>query len=290
MFKVGDFAKIGQVSVKTLHHYDEIGLLKPIRVDTSSGYRYYVLEQLPQLNRILVLKDLGFPLEQIATFLAEPLAIAELRGMLRLRQAELKHLVQEEQARLARVEAHLQQIEKEGSVPIYDIVVKSVAPQIIVSGREIIPSTEEVNSRCEALGIKVYQLIERMGIKITGPMYTIYHDVEAYTGQDQDIDIEMGVSVDSSTQDVHFPADSGITVRELPVVEMAACLIHTGAYEGLWQAYASMLTWIERNGYQRCGSFRFIYLRTPPDSRDPVTEVQFPVEKQSSQPYKDEME
>ncbi len=111
MFKIGDFARIGRISVKTLHHYDDIGLLKPAHVDVATGYRYYTLDQLPRLNRILALKDLGFSLEQIASLLNEPLAVAELRGMLRLKRAELQRLVQAEQARLNRVEARLKQIE-----------------------------------------------------------------------------------------------------------------------------------------------------------------------------------
>ena len=151
MFKIGDFARIAQVSIKTLHHYDDIGLLKPIHVDRVTGYRYYALDQLPRLNRILALKDLGFSLEQIFALLDEPLAVAELRGMLRLKRAELQRLVQAEQARLNRVEARLKEIEEEGHVPEYDIVVKSVVPQIIVCAREIVPSTKEMDQYCSLL-------------------------------------------------------------------------------------------------------------------------------------------
>ena len=60
MIRIGDFARIGQVSIVTLRHYDEIDLLKPIAVDSVTSYRYYSVSQLPRLNRILALKDLGF--------------------------------------------------------------------------------------------------------------------------------------------------------------------------------------------------------------------------------------
>ncbi len=53
MLKIGDFSKLAHVSIKTLHHYDELGLLKPVHIDRFSGYRYYGLEQLATLNRIL---------------------------------------------------------------------------------------------------------------------------------------------------------------------------------------------------------------------------------------------
>ena len=67
MFKIGDFSKLSRVSVKTLRYYDELGLLKPANVDDFTGYRYYVIDQMPRLNRILALKDLGFSRSTRAT-------------------------------------------------------------------------------------------------------------------------------------------------------------------------------------------------------------------------------
>lgn len=59
MFKISDFSRLSLVSAKALRYYDELGLLKPARVDESTGYRYYAASQLPRLNRILALKDPG---------------------------------------------------------------------------------------------------------------------------------------------------------------------------------------------------------------------------------------
>jgi DNA-binding transcriptional MerR regulator len=112
MFKIGEFSRISQVSAKTLRYYDEIGLLTPARVDRFTGYRYYSADQLPRLNRILALKDLGLSLEQIAALLDDDLPPAEIRGMLRLKRVEIQQHLEEEQARLARVEARLKQIEQ----------------------------------------------------------------------------------------------------------------------------------------------------------------------------------
>lgn len=63
MISIGDFARLGRVSVRMLRHYDEIGLLRPARVDQSIEYRYDRAVQLSQLNRIIGLKDLGFFLQ-----------------------------------------------------------------------------------------------------------------------------------------------------------------------------------------------------------------------------------
>src|SRR5689334_466134 len=107
MFKIGDFSKLSCVSVKTLRYYDELGLLKPAHVDRFTGYRYYSADQLPRLNRILALKDLGFSLEQTMRLLEDAMLPAQIREILLMKQAELYQHVQGEQARLVRVEARL---------------------------------------------------------------------------------------------------------------------------------------------------------------------------------------
>lgn len=71
MLKIGEFSALAQVSIRTLRHYDEVGLLKPLHVEAESGYRYYSVSQLPRLHRILALRDLGFPLDRITAALEE---------------------------------------------------------------------------------------------------------------------------------------------------------------------------------------------------------------------------
>src|SRR5215469_14376688 len=90
VIRIGDFSRLSRVSIKTLRYYDEVGLFKPIDVDRFTGYRYYSASQLPRLNRILALRDLGLSLEQIAQVLDEGVSPEQLRGMLRLKRAELQ--------------------------------------------------------------------------------------------------------------------------------------------------------------------------------------------------------
>src|SRR5512134_2804859 len=109
MIKIGDFARLSQVSVVTLRYYDEMDLLKPVKVDAFTGYRFYSADQLPRLNRILALKDFGFSLEQIKLMLADELTLEQLRGMLTLQRKEVEKRLVDEQARLSRIEARLRQ-------------------------------------------------------------------------------------------------------------------------------------------------------------------------------------
>jgi DNA-binding transcriptional MerR regulator len=150
VLKIGEFSALAQVSIKTLRYYDELGLLKPIRVDHGSGCRYYSASQLPQLHRILVLRDLGFPLNRIAQALDEGVTTDAIRGMLMLRQAEQDERVREESERLTRLKALLWLIEQEG-VRAGEVVLKDVGPQRIASVRDVISSYRAIGGLFERL-------------------------------------------------------------------------------------------------------------------------------------------
>src|SRR6478735_8747993 len=119
MFSIGEFARHGRVSV---------GLIRPACVDVATGYRFYEASQLDELNRVIALKDLGFTLQQVQAILEEKVSAAELRGMLKLRRAEIRATIDAETTRLARVEARLMTIEDGARVPADGVVVKRLAP------------------------------------------------------------------------------------------------------------------------------------------------------------------
>jgi effector-binding domain-containing protein len=271
MIKIGDFSKLSLVSVKTLRYYDEMGLLAPVETDRSTGYRYYSLDQLPRLNRILALKDLGFSLEQIAPTLENGVTLEQLRGMLRLKQAEQQQRVQEEQERLVRVEARLRQIEMEADVSKYDVVIKKLEPVKVASIRKTLPSPRAI----DGMFAEIFTYLGKKGIRPLGPPYGIWHDLEY---KEKDVDTEVAVPVGQPV-----PAGDGIGPRELPAVSAAACTIHQGSYEGFSQAYTAVIGWINANGYRVAGPYREIYLRGPGPQPVPpetyVTEIQVPVEK-----------
>lgn len=272
MFKIGDFSRLSQVPVTALRYYDEVGLLKPVRVDRFTGYRYYSIDQLPRLNRILALKDLGLALEQIATLLDENLPLAQLQGMLRLKQAELQERVQTEGARLARVEARLRQIEWEGTMPEYEVVLKQVEALPIASAREVVATAAQMPERCGVLCDAVGALLAQTATRGTGPWFAIYHNSEH---TEEDIDVEMAAPLDRVGGTV--PPESRATFRTLPPALMAAVVHHDG-FETILQAYTALWRWLEANGYQAVGPYREIYLQGP-EAGTPVTEIQFPVEK-----------
>ncbi|MCB9458402.1 MAG: MerR family transcriptional regulator [Anaerolineaceae bacterium] len=271
MMKIGDFARIGQVSVVTLRHYDDYDLLKPVRIDTSTGYRYYSVSQLPRLNRILALKDLGFSLEQIKLVLNEPLTLDQLRGMLIIKQAQLQQHVAEEQARLKRITARLRQIELENSMSQYDVVVKTVPATMVVSRRFTVPTNEEVPDYLGPAYQEVWGHVKTQKGTVSGTNFTIWHQSPEVVTNEV---VEAVVPISNT-----IPGTDRIDVYELPET-LVASAVHDGDFNEFTQAHFAILSWMEANGYEPVGGYREIYIKhNADDYSDSTTEVQFPVKK-----------
>jgi DNA-binding transcriptional MerR regulator len=256
MFRIGDFSQLGQVSIRTLRLYDEMNLLKPAQIDKFTGYRYYTIEQLPRLNRILALKDLGLSLDQIGELIKRDLPAEQLRGMLMLKQAEIEQQMQAMQTQMRRVAARLNQIEREGKPPQYEVVIKSVEAQTIASCRRVVPDLEEMQAyRCEMYET-VYRWLADNQIAPAEPELAIYYNAEYV---EHDIDMELGTPIDRQPFAVGAQPES-ITVRELPAVETMASVIHKGDIWDIGQAMVALYSWIGSHGYASNGPYRELHL------------------------------
>jgi DNA-binding transcriptional MerR regulator len=269
MLKIGDFSALAKVSIKTLRFYDEAGLLQPEWVDPESGYRYYAARQIARLHRILALKDLGFSLEEVGQLLGEGVTAEQMRGMLRLQQAEQQRRVEEESDRLSRINSRIRLIEKENDMA-YEVVLKNLPKQKLASVRETIAAYNQVGALYPkvAAGLGPGMASAEVGV-------ALWHDLEF---KEKDVDAEAGFLLKHEV-----PAQGGVRVRDLEEAT-AACTIHNGAYRRLSEAYDALLQWVAENGYQMAGPAREVYLHlTMPvrqDDESYVTEVQVPVKKQ----------
>ncbi len=185
-----------------------MGLLKPVKVDAFTGYRYYDYDQFASPERILALKDLGFSFEEIGQLLAGNLTLEQLRGMLKLRQVEARQRVREEMERLERVEARLRQIEQEDAMSKYDVVIKKIEPVQVASIRDIVPTPPEQGTLWNELGR--YLAMQR--VRSTGaPCLTLYYDEEY---KERDWDLEVCEPIDAG-----LPESQRVKTRTLPAVE-----------------------------------------------------------------------
>ena len=271
MIKIGDFARLSQVSVVTLRYYDEMDLLKPVKVDTFTGYRFYAADQLPRLNRILALKDLGFSLEQIKLMLADGLTPEQLRSMLTIQRQEVEKRLAGEQERLSRIEARLRQIELEDKMPTYDVVVKNTPAMLVASRRITVPTNDQVPQYLDEAYMDVYGYVHEQGVKQTGPHFTLWHSPsDVYENED----VEAIVPIDRLLK-----GTERVKVYELPSTQVAA-VVHQGSFEDFQQGHAAILEWIDANGYKIAGPYREIYIKHDrAELSNSTTEVQFAVEK-----------
>ncbi|UQW99772.1 MerR family transcriptional regulator [Streptomyces sp. RerS4] len=275
MFTIGDFAKHGRVSVRMLRHYDAIGLLRPARVDPVSGYRSYEAGQLARLNRVIALKDLGFTLEQVGAILDERVGAEELRGMLRLRRAELESAVAEATARLAGVETRLRTIESEGTMPTDEIVVKSLPPVRLAELRGIADSyaPQDIGPVIGPLYDDLCGRVEAAGVVPTGPGLAYYED--APDGPPGSVLVHAGIPVASAVRAGDL--GGGVRIVELPGVERAATVVHRGAMDSVLPTAQALARWIDAHGHRSGGYARELALACPDDRDLWVTELQEPL-------------
>jgi effector-binding domain-containing protein len=254
-----------------LRHYDQYGLLKPNALDPDTSYRYYSLDQLPRLHRILALKDLGFPLEQIAQLLEHDLSLEQLRTLFELKRTTIQQIIATEQGRLARVAARLRQIEQEGIMPIHDIRLKQVEPLLVASVRASIPTAQDIGR----LQAKLFAYLDQQGIQITRPDLVLLHSRHELSDEGISIDAETAVPLQAM-----LPGNEQVTIRTLPGGLMA-CTVHTGNALSLGQAYVALHRWLQENGYRPVGPIRQVRLQRGEElnPNQYVTELQFPVEK-----------
>ena len=272
MFTIGDFARSGRVSVRMLRHYDRLGLLVPAYVDDSTGYRYYQGHQLARLNRIVALKDLGFTLAQVAVILDAQVSTEELRGMLRLRRAELQTQLAADAARLSHVEARLRIIESEGLMPTDDVIIKQIPPTKVAELTAVAASyaPEDITPVITPLYDELVDKLDAAGVTTTGPGIAYYEDAP---------DGEGAIVVHATIQVAVEPGDrGGFTVVDLPEIARAATIIHRGSMDEVMPTAQTLGRWIEANGYKSAGYARELYLECPPGELDRwVTELQEPL-------------
>lgn len=285
MFKIGEFSRLGQVSTRMLRHYDQLGLLKPSQTDKFTSYRYYTIDQLARLNRIIALKELGFSLEQVAQLLDREgeLSPEKLRGMLTMRRAEIERELQDKHTQLTEVEARLRQIEQEGQPSPYEIVIKSVPAQPVASIRQIVPRMSEMGYYCRTMYVALYAALARNGMTPLQPEITLYH-TEDYV--ETDLDVETAAPIQPRTLK-QPPREEGLSFRELPPSELTAALIYEGPFSEMTPAVLALLAYIGTHNHMAAGPLRELHLSGPAHDADgivqamPVVEFQLPIQKAS---------
>lgn len=268
MYTIGSFSKINMVTPKTLRLYDEMGLIKPAKIDPFTGYRYYSTEQLPRMHRILALKSLGFSLSDIKSVIEnegtiEMLLVSKLR--------ETSEAIKEEKIRLMTLKGYLEALKGEKELN-QDVIIKPLPGGIIYSKRMTVPDYDAYFNVIPEIGEEVTAANPNLKCSVPEYCFIIYHDKEY---RENDIDMEYCEMVTEYGKDTDT-----IKFKELEPVEEAACILHKGPYSTLSVTYGKLHTWIEKSGYKIDGPDRESYIDGIWNKEDPeewLTEIQVPV-------------
>ncbi len=266
MLQIGEFSKICQVSVKTLRHYDKIGLLAPAEVDRFTGYRYYRVEQIDTMNYIQRLKRYGFSLEEIQRLIAIS-DQKELAARLRQQKEKLEAGRQEMAMILNELRTHISVFERTGDIMTvqkgYTIEIKE-SPAMYVLAKRAVMGVDEFGKYYGLL----FERVPKECVTPTGLTGARYYDKEF---NHESSDVEVFVEIREADK-----ADAAIE----PVT--CAVTMHHGAYSTLSEAYGAIVSWIIENGYEYAGAPFERYIKTQFNSLSPEdweTEVYFPVRR-----------
>ena len=279
MFSIGEFARMGTVSVRTLRHYDDIGLLHPAHVDPETGYRSYTADQLGQLNRIIALKDLGFSLT-LTGKLISGITLEELRGMLTLRRAQLEQELDAYTSRLLSVEARLRYIEGEHAMPADDIMVKKIPALGVVAIGASAPgyATEHVVPAVNRSRVQFDELAIPALATVTGPYMIFFED------NDGDA-ITVYVALPVAEPPAELPAPARYLT--LPAIE-AVVAVRSGKASSIFPAVLhDLVQYGTAHGYETHGPVRDIWINEiddPSQVAEQVFEIQLPFTRPEAPP------
>ncbi|MBP1040637.1 MerR family transcriptional regulator [Vagococcus sp. BWB3-3] len=264
MLTIGEFSKACGVTVKTLRHYDKIGLLLPSKVDNLTNYRYYSANQMSQMLLINRLKRYGLSLQRIQELMStEELLIPALVNQKHVLAKDINQI----QAAINELDAHLKSIERTGKImdyqKNYEIRLVEREPLPIISVRQQMG----ISQFDQAFG-KLFEKIGKLQAFPTGPAMALYHDSEF---AEEDTDIEVAIPVKDHTQATRVLSGGPHLVT-----------VHRGAYNNLSEAYAAIVEFMAGNHYQSKQAPFEIYVESAMTNK-PVSEwetsVYFPVEK-----------
>ena len=267
--KIGEFSKMMQVTVKTLRHYEQKGLLLPDEVDEWTGYRYYSINQMQTLQTIRDLQRLGFSLDEIKELFEDDSHTPDVQQMdekIKETERQLKQLI-------ARRDQLIEWRDSRQQITTMEKFSIQQLPEIIVaSHREVIPNYAALGPLCVN---KIGPEMQRLGCKCppSGYCFTIEHDKEY---KPTDIDIEYCEQVEEMGDDSAI-----IQFKRLPAVPKALCMKHIGPYERFYESYTEAFRYIDEQGYKVVGHPRTCYIDGAWNQEDPekwLSVIQIPIE------------
>jgi DNA-binding transcriptional MerR regulator/effector-binding domain-containing protein len=266
VFTIGPFARLAGVSPKVLRTYDALGLFRPVWVDPATDYRFYSPAQLPELRRIVALRDMGVGLAEIGSLVSGG---ADLGAVLDRRRSELEAERREIDRRLATLDIRVEM--RAAGADQLDVVVRPVA----AAGVATLAMADREDDDVGAAFYELEASIRDLGRRAHRPP-------GALIGSDGAVVIFVPVNGPVAPTD-----RMGFT--SLPACRVATAIVR-GPYRLVREARGALERWVEAAGMRRVDELRIVYLQfgAEPELRLPrgyvvendedlVTELQLPV-------------
>ena len=269
MFSIGEFSRFAQVTTDLLRHYDRLDLFKPAFIDPKTGYRYYQIDQLPDLNRILALKELGLSLEQIKRLLYDRISTDEIRGMLTLQRLKAEETIQQEMQRLQRIKSRLEHLDNTGKLPPHEITTKPCAPQRWLSiSRHACPELTGPE-----FFFNVSQAYKRTLPKSQAPCICAINEPALETDN-----WEMGfVAEKNAPTQLTLAKQFTLSQHTLAGFDTVASVLFSGNMMGLFQAYNALGQWIQDNDAKIVGITYEVFYHVDSTDQNHTAEIQIPL-------------
>jgi DNA-binding transcriptional MerR regulator len=264
LMPIGRFAKLSRLTVKTLRHYDECGLLVPARVDARTGYRYYRLSQIRDARIISLLRSLDLPIDEIRLLLTERDTLAARDILQRHRERTRERL-----AAAQRTLSFIERLLKEDFPMRYDVQVtdKPARPALVLRFRS---SQDRLG---QDIGVAMRTLADaarQARAHGAGPPVIIW------SHQHNGSEIAYEGLACQPVRELMEPSGDAV-LGEVPGGRFASA-VHTGPFEELGAAYEAVAAWIEEHRHHIAGPPQQTYLTA--HETDPAryrTEIAFPI-------------
>jgi len=288
--KIGDFAKLTKLPVKTIRYYSDLGLLTPKEINKFNNYREYDFVQLIEINRILALKEAGFTLAEIKKLLKNHISSSDFLSLLETKLEEAKQEQTLTNIRISNIQARIKNINLEEDYrTMLEVNIKRTEPIWVASIREQDRNIHEFSQNFEVLDND----LKTHGVKETGPILMIYHEeVHGLSGTNEGArdDWEACVQIEKE----YISGNPKIKVHQLPAVEKAASIVYKGPHGTMGSVLDSFLEWCKLNDMEWGYPYREIFhvagkeypdavcpsvrdVTEDDDNHNFITEMQFPL-------------
>ena len=248
MFSIGEFSKITGLTVKTLRHYHEIGVLEPSYVDTANGYRFYNAEKIEIARAIVKLREFEFPLHDIAEIIRDHQSEQDLLEYLQRQHSVISEKLQKYEqidASIKHLIDSLSEVRNLMNESSFEIEEKVLEP-VLIAGLRMRGKYSECGKGFGRIG-------RRFGRHICGKAMLLIYDSE-FREEDADFEACMPVRGGGDVDEIE--------VRELPGGRCVS-LLHSGPYEECGRSYEKLFTYINEKGYVVETPCREVYIKGP---------------------------